>query len=177
MGCRSRLKISGFDAKLVPPMEDLVRALRRLEPEQGAIARRNARRAVGRAGERLARTVNKHYPTERKKPRARRKPRSINQQTKALQEKGWQIVTHRSTLHNLSAAGIRTRCIKIKERNVHTRVDGTFVEIWAPSWAVQIATAYPSKLAACRRKIGLRKAILTEIALAADSANREGGSK
>lgn len=69
---RSRVNLSAFDQALQEPVEALARALRRLDPSQGRIARRGARSAVSDALRRLRQAVEDGYPVERRPPARRR---------------------------------------------------------------------------------------------------------
>ena len=132
---------------LVDTVRDLLRALRTLSLEQGSIARRNARRRVTKAAQRLLDSVAETYPTERQKL-ARRKARV------GRVPDGYRTVSS-SLAGMLAAAGVR----------VYYRGRKPNRTIIAPIWAVTILSYRPEKLQATKKNITERKALLAEIAL------------
>ena len=162
---KSRVKLSGFDEALQEPVEALVRALRRLDPDQGQVARRGARGAVRDAIRRLERKVDGAFPTERRKPKRRRKPNPAKR-VRELEAADWAQIAgldRRELLERLAEAGIRVKRLRLPTRGSHG--SGHVEQVWAPGWAIDVARSRPSQLAACRRKLNLRRAVLAEIAL------------
>ncbi len=160
----SRVRLNGFDPALEGPVEALVRALRGLAPDQGRIARRNARRRVSAALKALRDGVDGKYPDQRRRAARPRRRRTPAQRHLHLVRDGWLVVPNLVVLERIAAAGVRMQSIPGQADGRKNRRD-TF----APKWAITIASEAPAKLARAKRSPRERKAVLTELALRAQT--------
>lgn len=147
-------------------LDKLDRALCRLAPDQGRIARRNARVKVAHALKTLRDVIDDEYPTIRKPPRPsrRRLLTPAERETRArrrLVEQGYVAAGDFNTLARLAEVGIRVR-----------RVGGT---TFIPEWAIVLARYLPEKLAEARRSLRLRKAALATVVLRQEAQRQAGG--
>lgn len=88
------------------PLRDLTRAVRRLGPDQGMVARRNAREDVLDELRRLRAFIDKEYPPIRSTSPARRKPKRGLARVHALKCEGWVPVFDSARETRLLAAGL-----------------------------------------------------------------------
>ena len=157
------MRLPGFDKRLQPAYRELARALARLDEEQGLVGRRNARQVVTKALKRVRDQVDDKYPTMRRKT-TRRKRRTPTQRSRALRRDGWKIVPSMGVLQHLATIGIRTQKVQYSD----SEGKSTGEEVYAPGWAIGIASMAPKKLARAKQSITERKAILVELSLSDD---------
>ena len=106
----------------------LEQALRRLEPEQGPRARRNARAAVKTALRKLVAAMDKEYPPPPRKHKGGKRRASPAKRLATLLRSGWREVALAQCVAQLRQAGTATKVID---------VDG-IVKTLARQWAVII---------------------------------------
>jgi hypothetical protein len=138
------------------PLKELTKLLRKLDPDQGMVARRNARAAVTAELRRVRAFVDKTYPVlTQKKPRRKRKTGQAK--VDELQKRGWVAVLNEDAL-NVADAGITVKVIQ----------DGQRRWVLVPRWADEImsnprwTTAMLSKAA---RSVTYRKEVIMEFRL------------
>lgn len=106
---------------------ELLRELKRLRPEQGRVARANARKAVRAVLRRLRARLDAEFPpVPRTAPRPRRK-RTPAERQKRLEERGYAPCHDVSDFTTFAEVGVRL----VRVRN------GAFVTSYAPTWALQ----------------------------------------
>lgn len=141
-----------MDARLSKALRKLQRAVRTLEPQQGRIARRNARKRVTQALRVVRAIMDADYaPVPAEAPPHRRVRRRNMSKAARLERAGWAQAKSIQMVTQCSALGIRCKI-----------VDG---RTYLPGWAVTIALRDPRRLAAAKKSIRERKAILTAMAL------------
>lgn len=148
-------------------LAELRRALRTLENDQGPRARRNAHARVAIALRNIRVGVGKGYPPPARKQvtHTRRTPDRI---ARDLEKAGWEIVHSMEVLSQIAAAGIRiirmARVWPLCIKGPHDEA-ARLIGIYAPGWAVTIASQCPNKLKRAKASPKERKAILTELTL------------
>jgi hypothetical protein len=142
------------------PLAALRKAQRRLDKEQGVVARRNARAAVFAEMRRLRAFIDREYPVLRSKSSTRRKRKSGKALFKHLCRNGWKECLDRSLLAAASEAGIKARRVTWWN-NRGLEVARTLL----PEWVEQIwklPNASVSMLRKARRSKTERDALLME---------------
>jgi hypothetical protein len=149
-------------------LRELALALRTLAPDQGRIARRNARRRVKKALAAIQKQVDADYPGVRR-PRATpvRRPlakRLVDWDTSNMAKRGW------TSMRQFTASTITQKIGQLTEAGIKVKVapSGT---VFAPAWAVTLveAQATTTALRRAKRSPVQRKAALTELALMAST--------
>lgn len=131
----------------------VARCLKRFKPAQGAIARRNARRAFHGALRQLRNAVDAEFPIPAKL-------RELPSQTtwawrRRRTNQGYVIVDEYSTSPRLLF------CRETKTNFYRDPVDG--VAYWVPRWITACTSSWQAKKA--KRDLAYRKALLAELAL------------
>lgn len=147
-------------------LKKLERALKRLEPDQGRIARRNARQAVTYTLGFIRRYVDEVYPAY-KKPTERASTAHLSPHQKlvrrkrALRLKGWAPLERPtfSEMENLAAVGVKVQRLPNDE-------------VWAPEWATVFAGDL-TKLRKAKASMQERKAMLAEFMLHNEAPQKE----
>lgn len=150
----------------------LRRAVRRLSPEQGRVARRNARQKVKGALRALRHAMDEEFPTiliPREPRKSRYKPLSEIPESKRAEAKA---ARQRASLKRrgfvCSSIAIGIACAEAGVKVVRVE-EGNSSEIWAPAWADKIgpdakrlkdARIHPHDRALITGKIALERADL-----------------
>lgn len=158
------------------PLRDLTKAVRRLDPEQGMVARRNARADVLGELKRLREFVDKEYPAIRKTS-GRRKPKRGLARVRALQREGWGAIKEKTLpvfceWEVLKLPVARVKLLRVEEnqhRAMHAgrptyrlvslgsgyrkvkvhEIDGRLFALMVPKWLVHLSTRHsPAAIAA-----------------------------
>lgn len=149
---------------LTDAIRDVERAARTLAPEQGRIARRNARRRILSALARVRRALDTEAPAIRAAPSKRRANRTIHERMRDLERDGWQELgpNDATVLARCAVAGIKPRVFDVPVSKGVTRPRS-----FLPAWAVQIAQKIvdPSKLLEARRSATVRAGLLALLTL------------
>lgn len=140
-----------------PLVRDLDRALDKLAPGQGRIARRNARAKVTRLLKRIRDEVDEEFPADRKPSKPRREMTRNQLIGMGWTEVPWGITV--SALLRLAAAGIRPRRL----------VSGAE---FLPKWAL-IPGISTSSLKKAKRDIQFRKAMIAKYKLSQEGTEAE----
>lgn len=129
----------------------LFRALGKLLPDQGRVARNNARRAVLRELKRVRAGMDRDFPVVPKAivERARLKPELRVRRLARMGYAPLPMVESRSRLASLAVAGIRP--IKAFSR-----------EIWVPTWVLSVTPDDVGTLKRLKRDVPARKRYLVE---------------
>lgn len=128
------------------PTRDLHKALMRLTPEQGPVARRNARADASAELRRLRLWVEAHYPVVRAAGKVRRKKRTPRQIETDLITKGWKTAS-------TSMVAFFTECGVAFERTINFPKNNTTVCMLSP-WMVGIwARVSPLRTNSARREV------------------------
>lgn len=116
-------------------MRELNQALVRLYPDQGRVARRNARKRVLQALSDLRKAIDAEYPAIRKEPRKRLKPiNAVRRKIAKLTERGYAAMAGLSValapeqLAQWAELGIRVHTVRFPGQNKNNPV---FVPLWA----------------------------------------------
>lgn len=122
-------------------IREIERAARTLAPEQGRIARRNARGRVLRALKAARGAMDRAFPAIRPEGRKRRAPRSPSEQIRHLKKTGWEemLPNEVAIVARCSAAGVKAKVI-----NLPTDSSGKVTKAITllPEWAAEIARRY-----------------------------------
>lgn len=122
---------------------DLKRALATLKPEQGRLARRNARRRVVAALARLRDQLDRDYPAERRAIKGRKRLTPMQRQQR-LVNRGWVRV-----YNDLITV--------VAELKIPCKGDGG--QFWVPAWVAAIGNN-PTKLRAAKHSRTLQQAAM-----------------
>lgn len=118
-------------------VNDLIDDLKRLAPEQGETARRNARAAVSKRLGNLRAVLDAEFPVTRRTPKTRkRRARSDAEREKRLAERGLSRVQGAQRERELLAAGVRI--IPVFLKGLHLK--------YAAAWAVEAPVGTPVEL-------------------------------
>jgi hypothetical protein len=130
------------------PLRELEQTFRRLDHEQGTVARRNARAAVFAELRRLRAWVDSTYPSKTTR-KAKRKPKTVKQ----LEQEGW-VSFSGNISPRFAAAGITPKLVKTERGNV----------TMLPEWAVEMVrgNATITALKKAKRSVSYRKEVLME---------------
>lgn len=142
------------------PLAALRKAMRRLDKEQGVVARRNARSAVFAEMRRCKAFVDREFPVKRTKvkKRMRRVGKSLFNH---LCKNGWAETNNRNLLAAASEAGIKARRVAWRNAGSGTEVTRTLLPDWVePVWGLPNSTV--SRLRKARRSKLERDALLME---------------
>jgi hypothetical protein len=138
-------------SRMAKAMASLKTALRKLDPEQKRIARRNARNAVFAAQRHLRKVIDEEFPAVAKE---RAKPRILTlvQKKKVLEEDGYV---------ELPAGDKNQRLIDCAMAGIRVRKLGTWnVQVWVPSWVLTVKSGNVSELRRLKKDIVARKAAM-----------------
>lgn len=165
------------------PTKALRRAMKKLDQDQGTVARRNARREVFAELRRLRAFVDKEFPSLSKGTSKRKKRRQGKELCDKLLREGWVDVgpTPAVLLAQCADAGIRVRHVKwweaasgkpAESRQMARKVEVTLV----PQWVLELED-HPdfsvSMLRRARRSVHFRKMALMEAVFAQDERARQ----
>jgi hypothetical protein len=159
-------------------------AFHRLEPEQGRVARRNARQAMLKALRKARMALDAEFPQERKTVKRRRKNRSVDAQLvgfavisdegfRSLSLAGVKKTQFRSAPSPLAISSYKRklsankRCERRGERKIYQNLSEPPQVIWAPIWminALRIGVA-PADIAKAVRSKTKRASIETFVRL------------
>lgn len=152
------------------PLKELDKLLRKLSPEQGMVARRNARAAVAAELRRVRTFVDATYPTLTKGKPRRKQKKGLAKVNNLLQQ-GW--VDNGTVVSVLAEAKILPKIIetmeveKIKIAGRRKKTERTIKRTWTlvPGWAVELLShpnCTTSMLVRARKSITYRKEALME---------------
>lgn len=151
-------------------LQALVRAVNRLSDKQGAVARRNARRAIGAAYRVLKQRIEEEYPSL-VKPKASRTLTLAARRAK-LQQQGYvQTGSEPRMLAAMAAAGVRVVIVKYQVNTGFPpgpAAQRTIEERWIPKWCLEVG-ADVNKLRRAKKSQGDRQAYQAASALLAMS--------
>jgi len=122
-------------SRLEDALWDADAALRRLKPEQGRIARRNARQAMLKALRKARQALDTEFPGIPKENRARRKNRSMKQRLRGKSRIGL------NEMIALLKAGVGSRQFITMTDSDQTMRGGVVSLHYAPSWMVRALNA------------------------------------
>lgn len=144
---------------------DLLRARRKLDSEQGMVARRNARARFRRLLAQARTKLDAEYPIIKRKPAYKRKPNVLAR----LKEKNYvsinvSVLQHQHALVLSRLASARVKVVEVEREQPYGKFS---IETFAPRWAIQLALARvaPEKISACRKDQELRKTLLVTASL------------
>lgn len=161
---------------LAEAIRDVERAARMLAPEQGRIARRNARRRMLAALKAARIAMDAAFPAVRPEGRKRRKARTPAQQLTDLLKDGWVEVSSGevATVARCAKQGIRAKVLEISSTGKPAAWDAlalptkvVTVKTLLPEWAYLIAKHYvdPKKLLAARKSQTVRDGLVATLNL------------
>ena len=137
MGARKHKRIAVDD-----PLAGLRAAMKRLSPEQGTVARRNARADVLSEARKLRAFVDREYPAISKTTTRRRKRRTGKQIDADLRRAGWRAASDtRVALFAAAGVPVKHTTWKANIGNDEMRVDSILV----PGWAVVVTELFARK--------------------------------
>lgn len=146
----------------------LRRAVNRLDPEQGPVARKNARRAIGAAYRVLKQRIDEEYPSLVKakpsKPTA-----SIEVRRRKLLARGYVRnggVGGTALLLACAEAGITPTVLRWRELPSFMKQARECKELWIPGWCEEIGPD-PAKLRRAKKSASERKVLQAASALLA----------
>jgi len=142
-------------------LRELERAARKLHPEQGRLARRNARARLAAAIRKLRRTVDDSFPrissqreVENVAGRAARRKLTPHERIKKLREAGWvNVAPGSSAVADCAAAGVRVR-------------RGPNGSLWVRGWVVAVPAGAVGALRKAKGNAAAQRAILSAKMLA-----------
>ena len=139
-------------SKLEDALWDADAALKKLKPQQGCIARRNAREVMLKALRKTRAALDEEYPITRRTVRRRRKNRTPGQQ-----QKGKLVLSNLDALLLLQAG--------ISSRYIIELPQGRGKAFWAPWWMARaLGTDIPVKsIAAAVRDLKQRRRIMATL--------------
>jgi hypothetical protein len=137
----------------------LLRALRRLAPGQGRVARNNARRAVMACLAALRASLDRAFPVVPKDKPGARKRLSLDGRIRRLHARGYRP---------LPFVDISTRLRALAVAKISVVSFDTSTAVWVPAWVLTVPPDDHALLRKFKRDIKARKRWLVEHAITSD---------